>query len=109
MLINATKLHNELVAAGIPIEGVAATEPPRIDFRPEATPAQQRQAQEILAAHVPEDHRDKREQAYRESGVTVEAMIVALWERVVEGRVEMTEELQQVREDVKRRFPKSTS
>ncbi|CAG1014755.1 hypothetical protein ANRL4_05299 [Anaerolineae bacterium] len=53
MTINVPKLHAELVAAGIPIEGVSSTEPPRIDFRPEATPAQRTAAQQILAAHNP--------------------------------------------------------
>lgn len=104
-MINVTKLHQELVQAGIPIDGVADETPPRIDFRPEATEKQRQQAQTILEAHVPEDYRDRREKAYVERGVTVEAMVIALWERVVEGRPEASEALQAIREGVKAEFP----
>lgn len=105
MQINVRKLHHELVEAGIPIEGVAATEPPRIDFSPEATKQQRALANEILAIHVPEDFQDKRQQAYLEADVTVEAMVTAMWERVVEGRSEATDALQAIREAVQRQFP----
>jgi len=105
MQINVTKLHRELVEAGIPIEGVAATEPPRIDFLVEATDEQRVLAEEILEAHVPKDDREKRQQAYLEAGVTPEAMIAALWERMVEGRSEASEALQAIREAVQQQFP----
>jgi hypothetical protein len=108
-MINATKLHQELVEAGIPIDGVVATEPPRIDFRPEVTEAQQAVALAILAAHVPEDYQDKREAAYVAQGVTVEAMIAALWERVVEDRPEASESLQAIRENIKKQFPENST
>lgn len=107
-MINTNKLHQELVQAGIPIDGVADTIPPRIDFQAEATAAQQQQALTILAAHIPEDYVDKRQQAYIERGVTAEALIAALWERVVEGRPEAAEALQTIRESIKAQFPKSS-
>lgn len=106
-MINVTKLHQELIEAGIPIDGVAATEPPHIDFRPEATNAQREAAETLLAAHVPEDYQDKREAAYQEQGITVEAMIVALWERVVENSPAASEALQAIREEIKAEFPEN--
>ncbi len=107
-MINATKLHQELVKAGIPIDGVGDTVPPRIDFRPEATEVQQEQALAILAAHVPEDYLDKRQAAYVQEGVTIKAMVVAVWERVVEGRPEASDALQAIRERIKAQFPKGS-
>lgn len=104
-MINVGKLHQELVQAGIPIDGVVDATPPYIDFRPEATDEQRQQAQAILDAHVPEDYRDRRQQAYIERGVTVEAMVIALWERVVEGRPEASDALQSIRETIKAEFP----
>lgn len=105
-MINVNKLDRELRLAGIPIDGVSDGEPTRIDFRPEATEVQRRRAQEILGAHVPEDDEDKRQRAYLEQGITPEAMIAALWERVVEGQVGATDALQAKRESVKQRIPK---
>lgn len=105
MQINVTKLHRELVEAGIPLEGVAATEPPRIDFLAATTEEQRALAEEILAVHVPENDQDKRQQAYLEAGVTVEAMVAALWERVVEERSDTSEALQMVRVAVQQQFP----
>lgn len=104
-MINPTKLHHELVKAGIPIEGVAATEPPRIDFRAEATDEQRILAEQIVAAHVPEDDRERRQQAYLEAGVTLETMVAALWEQVVEGRSDAADALQVMREGVQQQFP----
>lgn len=61
------QLHWELEHAGIPIDGVSGP-PWRIDFRPEATPAQRQQADTILAQMLASsetewDQRAKRRQA----------------------------------------------
>lgn len=52
-MINVAKLHAELVAAAIPVQGVSSEG--RIDFLPEATEAQRQQAAVIVAAHDPTD------------------------------------------------------
>ena len=52
-IINVSKLHKELVAAGIPIDGVDSDG--NISFQPTATDQQRIQAQAILAAHDPTD------------------------------------------------------
>lgn len=48
----------------------------------------------------------KRERSYVERGCTIDALICALWERVVEGRPGDSEDLQLIRESVKQEFPK---
>lgn len=53
MSINVQRLHEDLLAAGLPVEGVANTDPPRIDY---STPPTQQQidiANTIIAAHNP--------------------------------------------------------
>ncbi len=55
---NARKLDAELRAAGIPIDGCSSNG--TIWFRAEATEAQKKQAQDILAAHDPADTRAQR-------------------------------------------------
>jgi hypothetical protein len=54
MTINVAKLHQELVSAGIPIDGVSSNG--RIDFQITATEAQRARAQAILLAHDPVDY-----------------------------------------------------
>ena len=51
---NYAKLHRELVAAEIPIDGVSADG--RIDFKPAATAEQRTLAEQIKAAHDPTDY-----------------------------------------------------
>lgn len=108
-MINVTKLSRELMEAGIPIDGVADTEPPRIDFQPQATEKQRQAALAILEAHVPEDYSDQRQVAYLQAGITAHALVIALWERVVEGRPESADALQSKRSAIKARFPKETT
>lgn len=46
-----------------------------------------------------------RKQEYNKRGVTIEKMIVALWEFQVEGRSQAIDELQAIREQVKEDIP----
>ena len=103
MTINTQKLHRELEAAGIPIDGVASDG--RINFRSEVTDEQRQRALAIQQAHVPEDYLDKRRAAYLEQGITVENLVLALWERMVEGKPEASENLQALREAIHQQFP----
>lgn len=49
---------------------------------------------------------EQRKLLYELRGVTIEKMVVALWERVVEGRAEESNSLQSIRSDVKLELPK---
>ena len=48
----------------------------------------------------------ERREAYLDAGCTVEAMVAAMWELLVEGRAERSQELQARREAVKGSVPK---
>lgn len=105
MKYNLSKLDAELRAAGIPIDGVSGTTVGRIDYRPEATREQRKQAAAILAAHDPYDYAAERRKEYP----SCDALVVALWERDVEGRPESADALQKQREAVKAKWPKERS
>lgn len=94
------KLYNELIAAGIPVDGCSSDG--RIDFKPEATLEQRQQATAILAAHDPTPSlAERREMEYLKQGVTDHALIDALWEKLIENKPDLADALQAVREKVK--------
>lgn len=49
---------------------------------------------------------EKRQYEYDQRGSTFDEMIVALWERVVEGRPEASDAIQLIRKKVKEDYPK---
>ena len=80
-LIHPQKLHEELKAAGLPVEGVSCEG--RIDYARPLTAAERLKAEQVLAAHdsAPSALEVKRLQAYSQ-GITLEDMLWALWEHV---------------------------
>lgn len=65
-MINIQKLQFELTQAGIPIFGVSSDG--RIDFKPEATDIQKKQAQDIMANQNDYWYVDERIKAYPSLG-----------------------------------------
>lgn len=101
MTINPTKLDQELRAAGVPIHGCDSTGV--VFFMDAATSEQRATAAQIVAAHDPSpSDADLRAKEYP----STVALVVALWERVVEGRPEASDALQTQREAVKDKYPK---
>lgn len=101
MIVNSARLFAELVAANVPVDGCASDG--RIDFRPEATPEQRAEAAAILAAHDPSPtYAEQRAEEYPPTS----ALVVALWEHLIEGRPEAAQALQAKRAAVKAQFPK---
>jgi hypothetical protein len=52
---------------------------------------------------------ESREAEYNNRGVTIEAMVIALWEHVIENRPQATQNLQAIRTQVKNDIPKPHS
>ncbi len=94
--INPMKLHKELEAAGLPVEGV--TSEGRLDWQRTLTKEEQELAAGILAQHDASDPEAARRRAYREKGLDAEALAGALWEMLVEGKPEKVQALQAVKE-----------
>lgn len=104
-MINLSKLHQELVAAGIPMIGVDETG--RIDFAPEATQGQRQHAAQIVAAHDPEPSAHEKRRAAFFKAVMVEEIIEGLFEYLLENKPGKLQALQQKRQEIKALFPDS--
>lgn len=57
----------------------------------------------------PPTFQDRRRIEYEKQGVTIEALTVALWEKMVEGRSAAADELQRKRDAIKEQFPAQTA
>lgn len=79
--INVGGLHEELEAAGLPISGV--DDRGRITWASEPDGQQRATAMQITAQHRGKPARRERR---IEAGITLEAMVEALWEKVFLGR-----------------------
>ncbi len=62
---------------------------------------------EIKAAQDAVAYKVQREEAYVEQGATVEALVYALWEMIVENDFTAANEIQAKRVAIKAQFPKS--
>ncbi|KAA3644567.1 MAG: hypothetical protein DWQ07_14200 [Chloroflexi bacterium] len=96
--VNPTKLHLELEAAGIPIDGVDSDG--NINFLDSASEAQKEKATKILADHDPRDLAEERRKMYQKA-FTLDEFIEAWMEDRFEGRPEKLESLQIRRKAVK--------
>lgn len=98
------KLHNELLAAGIPVLSVnmyGATYCSR-----KLTDEEQKTVDKTKEAHTTEPTAaELRYQAYLQAGITAEALAVALWESTVEGKTEAITAIQAKREAIKEKYP----
>ena len=97
--VNPMKLHKELLAAGLPVESVVCDG--RMYFTRELNAAEVNLADALLAAHDAFDLEAARRAAYLELGIDTDALVIALWEQVIEGRPEAAAALQVLREQVK--------
>lgn len=107
--MNATKLDKELRAAGLAIHGCSSDG--RVDFAdgtswrpgdPADTP-ERATAAKVVAAHNPNPSYDELRQWEYPS---VDELVFALWERVIELRPELSNVLQAKREAIKVKYPK---
>jgi hypothetical protein len=80
---------------------VALTQSEIDDFNARAAAHETARAAYALVAY-----KDERLRKYIERGVTIEAMSVAVWEKVMENRPEEADRLQTIREQIKLEEPK---
>ena len=97
---NATKLHKELEAAGLLIEGVSNDG--RVDWLEAPTVEMITKADQVTAAHPEVEPAEERRQAYLEKGLDAERLVVALWEKIMEGRPEAADQIQLIRNGIKK-------
>lgn len=108
MTLNLFKLSNELRAAGLP--GNCSSDG-RVDFadgtsyRPgqPVTNAQEKIAAAVLAAH---DSMPLYTELRAKEYPTTDALVIALWEKLIEGRPAASDALQAQRAAIKLKYPK---
>ena len=81
--LNTFKLHQELLEAGLNINGVSSDG--EISWVKNPTEAQELTAADIISAHDPApDHTSTLRDEYRKVGVNTKEMIFALWKKVMQ-------------------------
>ena len=95
---NSLKLFEELKAAGLPVVGCSSTG--RVDLETKATKAQIDQITAIKAAHDPRYIEEERAIRYQEAGITANAMLEALWQKIVLGDSKGADALQAIRSQI---------
>lgn len=99
------RLQAELATAGLPVVG--ASSDGRMDFARPLSAEEAALAEQIRAAHNPAPTTTElRRREYERLGISAHELIVALWEKVIEGRPEAAEALQARRLAVKELIPK---
>jgi hypothetical protein len=86
--IDAAGLHEELERAGLPIAGVDSSG--KVSWSKPPSGLQTAQAAQILAAHKGNAARAERR---AQAGITTDAMIAALWEKIFLGKDHKAQEL----------------
>ncbi len=82
--VNPTKLHQELLSAGLPVVGVSSDG--RVDYSRDLTTTEQTTAAAVIAAHnSSQTTEEARIAAYLNSGITLQNMVFALWYKVIQG------------------------
>ena len=75
--INVSGLHEELVLAGLPVAGVDSRG--KISWAEGASGQEKAQAEQVVAQHRGKPARAEQRRA---AGITLEALVEALWEKV---------------------------
>jgi hypothetical protein len=71
-----------LKKAGLPVEGVSSSG--RIDYSRELTASEIKSSETLIKAHDPSPAaKDMRIQAYLDAGITLETLVFALWDQIV--------------------------
>jgi hypothetical protein len=81
-IYNPQKLTEELKAEGLPVAGVSSSG--RVDYSRELTASEIKSSQAVISAHDPAPKtKDLRIQAYLDAGITLEALVFALWDQII--------------------------
>ncbi|MCJ7519875.1 MAG: hypothetical protein MUO42_09440 [Anaerolineaceae bacterium] len=89
------KLTIELQTAGLPVAGVSSAG--RIDYSRKLTAAETRSADAIIAAHDPSPNvEESKLEAYKAAGISIESMVFALWDQIINGDSTKTAELKTI-------------
>ncbi len=93
--VNPNKLHQELLDACLPVVSVSSDG--RVDYSRDLTKTEQTTAAGVIAAHSSAlTTEEARIQAYFENGITIQGMLFALWNKVMNSDSTAADEIQAV-------------
>ncbi len=82
IVVNPGKLHQELLDAGLP--AISVSSDGRVDYSRELTQSEQSAAAAVIAAHSSAlTTEEARIEAYLNSGISLQSMVFALWNKVM--------------------------
>jgi hypothetical protein len=82
IVVNPGKLHQELLDAGLP--AISVSSDGRVDYSRELTQSEQTEAAAVIAAHSSAlTTEEARIEAYLNSGISIQSMVFALWNKVM--------------------------
>ena len=91
--VNPTKLHQELLAAGLPVVSVASDG--RVDYSRDLTTTEQTTAAAVIAAHnTAQTTEEIRIEAYYDAGISLQDLVFALWYKIMQEDATKAEEIQ---------------
>ena len=81
--VNPTKLHQELLDAGLPVVSVASDG--RVDYSRDLTTTEQATAAGVIAAHnSAQTTEEARIDAYFDAGISLQDLVFALWKKIMQ-------------------------
>jgi len=93
--VNPTKLHQELLAAGLPVVSVSSDG--RVDYSRELTTTEQTAAAAVIAAHnTAQTTVETRIAAYYDSGISLQDLVFALWYKVMQEDTTNADTIQEI-------------
>lgn len=97
--VNPSKLHQELLAAGLPVVSVSSDG--RVDYSRELTTTEQTTAAAVIVAHnSAQTTEEARIDAYFNGGITLQNMVFALWYKVMQGDSTSADHIQAVMDTI---------
>jgi len=93
LAINPEKLHQELIDAGLP--AISVSSDGRVDYSRELTSTEKATSEKIISAHDASLTTEQaRISAYLESGISLQDMVLALWDKVMQENSTSSDEIQ---------------
>lgn len=97
--VNPTKLHQELLAAGLPVVSVSSDA--RVDYSRELTTTEQTTATAVIAAHnIAKTTEEARILAYLDAGISLQDLVFALWYKIMQEDSTNADALQALMETI---------
>jgi hypothetical protein len=99
ILINPAKLHLELIQASLPAVSVASDG--RVDYARALTPSEQTTAEAVIEVHNPaKSTQEARIEAYFAAGITLQAMVFALWQKAMQEDSSAADQIQALMDQI---------